>query len=212
MPTVEAWSLWLHIAAGVVAVLAGVGALVTRKGGRRHRQAGKLFLGSMAVVVGTVFVLVALDFNTFRLILTLIAIFSGYLAFSGYRAVSRKRSATSSLVVDWVAAVAVVLACGALGVWGLVWMFEGNSFGVVMSVFAGIGIVFGGVDMRTLHTDSHEAPILTHLQRMCGAFIAVISAVSAVNLTATLGILAWLWPTILGVPLIAYYTTTYRST
>ena len=43
MPTLEAWSLWLHIAAGAVAVLAGVGALVTGKGGWRHRQAGKIF-------------------------------------------------------------------------------------------------------------------------------------------------------------------------
>jgi hypothetical protein len=44
MPTLEGWTLWLHIGAGTVAVLAGLGALVTIKGGWRHRQAGKLFL------------------------------------------------------------------------------------------------------------------------------------------------------------------------
>jgi uncharacterized membrane protein len=89
MPTVEVWSLWLHIAAGIAALFAGLGALVTKKGGMRHRQAGKVFLVSMGVVVATVFVLVAIDPVAFRIILTLVAIFSGYLAFSGYRVLSR---------------------------------------------------------------------------------------------------------------------------
>jgi hypothetical protein len=46
---------------------------------------------------------------------------------------------------------------------------------------------------------------------MIGAFIATVSAVSAVNLTSELGIMAWLWPTILGVPLIAYWSNKYSS-
>jgi len=212
MPTVEAWSLWLHIAAGTVALLAGIGALVTTKGGRRHRQAGKLFLVSIGVVVGTVFVLLALDATSFRIILTLVAIFSGYLAFSGYRALSRKRPSSNAHMIDWVAATTVILACGGLGVWGIRWILDGNSFGFVMTVFAGIGIVFGTMDMHSFHHDDHGEWMVSHLQRMSGAFIATVSAVSAVNLTPALSILAWLLPTILGVPLIAYWSNKYSST
>jgi len=206
MPTIEAWSLWVHIAAGVVGVLAGTGALVTEKGGHRHRQAGKLFLVSMGVVVGTVFVLLALNPTSFRIILTLVAVFSGYLAFSGYRVLSRKRPAAAPQRLDWIATGSVVLACLGLGVWGIAWVVAGNSFGLVMLVFGGIGVTFGTIDIRAFQGDSSGEWLVSHLQRMIAAFIATISAVSAVNLTPMLGILAWLWPTIVGTPLIYYWS------
>jgi uncharacterized membrane protein len=212
MPTVEEWSLWLHIVAGTVALLAGVIALVTTKGGRRHRQAGKMFLVSMGVVVATVFVLLALDATLFRIILTLVAIFSGYLAFSGYRWLSRKRPSSTAHVIDWGAAASVILACVGLGVWGVTWFLDGRSFGIVMVVFGGIGVAFGTMDMRLFHSDDHGGWMVSHLQRMIGAFIATVSAVSAVNLTPLLGIVAWLWPTVLGIPLIYYWSDKYSST
>lgn len=211
MPTIEEWSLWVHIVAGVVAVLAGAGALVTEKGRLRHRQAGKVFLVSMGVVGGTVVVLLALNPTSFRVILTLIAVFSGYLAFSGYRVLSRKRPSATPHLLDWLAVVSVVLACLGLGVWGLVWAVTGNSFGLVLLVFGVIGVAFGTMDIRTFQGDESDEWIVSHLQRMIAAFIATISAVSAVTLTPVLGILAWLWPTILGTPLI-YYWSKERST
>lgn len=212
MVTFEAWSLWLHIAAGTVALLAGLGALVTSKGGRRHRQAGKGFLVSMSVVIMTVFVLLGVDPTVFRTILTLVAIFSGYLAFSGYRVLSRKRPTDTAHLVDWIAALSVVVACGGLGAWGGNWALDGNSFGIVMMVFGGIGIAFGATDMRSFYTDGREEWMVSHLQRMIGAFIATVSAVSAVTLTPVIGVVAWLWPTLLGVPIIAYWSNRYHTT
>lgn len=209
MATVETWSLWLHIAAGAVAVAAGSGALVTTKGGWRHRQAGKVFLGSMAIVVTTVFVLVAIDPTTFRLILTLVAIFSGYLAFSGYRALSRKRPPDTAHWIDWIGAASVMVACLGLGGWGIVWLLDGITFGFVMTVFSAIGIGFGAMDVRAFRSETSAPWMVSHLQRMIGAFIATVSAVSAVNLTPMIGIVAWLLPTILGVPLIAYWSNKY---
>lgn len=211
MPTVETWSLWLHVAAGTVAVAAGVAALVTTKGGRRHRAAGKLFLAAMAVTVATVFVLVIAEPTSFRIVLTLVAVFSGYLAFSGYRALSRKRPSDTAHAVDWVAAGTVVLACLALGGWGVVWFLDGSSFGLVMAVFGTIGVAFGGQDLWSFRRGGNAAWLISHLQRMLAAFIATVSAVSAVNLGPTLGVLAWLWPTIVGTPLIAYWSNEYES-
>lgn len=211
MSTVESWSLWLHIAAGTVAVLAGVGALVTTKGGRRHRTAGKLFLIAMAVTMATVFVLLAAAPTTFRTVLALVAVFSGYLAFSGYRVLSRKRPSDGPGTVDWLAASAVVLACLALGGWGGVWFLAGSEFGLVMAVFGGIGVVFGGQDLRSFHRGESGAWLVSHLQRMLAAFIATVSAVSAVNLTPVIGVAAWLWPTVVGTPLIAYWSQKYES-
>jgi len=212
MATLEEWTLWLHIAGGTVALLAGIGALVTNKGGLRHRQAGTVFLVSMSIVVGTVFVLLPLDPTPFRGILALVALFSGYLAFSGYRALSRKRPAQTEHPVDWIAAGSVILACIGLSVWGLTWFLDGRSFGIVMLVFGGIGVAFGTIDIRLFQTSDVEEWMVNHLQRMIGAFIATVSAVSAVNLTPVMGIAAWLWPTAVGVPLIYYWSKKYSST
>jgi uncharacterized membrane protein len=198
--------LWIHILAGFLALAAGTGALVSTKGGLRHRQAGKVFLLSMAVVVGTVFVLVAVEPTNFRIILTLIAVFSGYLAFSGYRELSRKRPGDTAQAIDWTAAGAVFLASLGLVAWGLDWYLDGSSFGIVMAVFGGIGVTFGSLDLWTFRTGRDGDWTVQHLQRMVAAFIATVSAVSAVNLTAQIGILAWLWPTFVGSPLIAYWS------
>lgn len=209
MATIEQVSLWLHIATGTVAVVAGLGALLATKGGKLHRRAGKLFVGSMAVVVGTVFVLAAVDGTPFRVILTLVAAFSGYLVFSGYRAVPRTGPLGEGQAVDWAAAGSVVVACLGLGAWGLLWLAEGTRFGIVMVVFGGIGVAFGSVDIRRLREEWSGPWMVNHLQRMTGAVIATVSAVSAVNLTAVLGIAAWLWPTAVGVPLIYYWSAKY---
>jgi len=212
MPTLEEWTFWLHIAGGTVALVAGVGALVTKKGGPRHRRTGKVFLVSMGIVVGTVFGLLAIDPTPFRVVLTLVAVFSGYLAFSGYRALSRKRPAQTAQTVDWVAATGVIFACLGLGVWGLSWVLAGRSFGILMMVFGGIGVAFGAVDVHLFRADKTAEWMVTHLQRMIGAFIATVSAVSAVNLTAVMGIAAWLWPTLVGIPLIYYWSSKYSPT
>jgi len=212
MPTLEELTLWIHIAGGTVALVAGVGALITKKGGFRHRGAGKVFLVSMGVVVGTVVILLPLDPTPLRAILTLVAIFSGYLAFSGYRALSRKRPAQTGHLVDWTAAGSVILACLGLGVWGISWVLDGRSFGIVMLVFGGIGIAFGTMDIRLFRTSKSEEWMVNHLQRMIGAFIATVSAVSAVNLTPVMGITAWLWPTVIGVPIIYYWSRKHSST
>lgn len=211
MAPVELWSLWLHIAAGTVAVVAGGGALVATKGGRRHRQAGKLFLASMTLVVATVFVLFGIDPTTFRSILTLVAVFSGYLAFSGYRSLDRKRPEDTAALADWAAAAGVILACLALGGWGSNWLLDGNPFGIVMVVFGGIGVAFGAMDIRAFTRTESSEWMVRHLQRMVAAVIATVSAVSAVNLTPVLGIAAWLWPTAVGVPLIFYWSRKYGS-
>jgi hypothetical protein len=212
MPTAEGWTLWLHVAAGVVALLSGIGALATAKGGPWHRRAGRSFVVSMGVVVGTVVPLLAFDPTPFRVFLTLVAVFSGYLAFSGYRVLSRKRPTDEPQAVDWFATAGVVLACAGLGGWGLSLVRGGDSFGLVMVVFGGIGLVFGVGDVWTFRTGGRrEVWTVSHLQRMIAAFIATVSAVSAVNLADLLGVVAWLWPTIVGTPLIVYWARKYDS-
>lgn len=204
--------LWVHITAGVAALLAGLGAMVTAKGRHRHRRAGRIYVWSMAVVVATVVPLFAFDPTELVLqFLLLVAVFSGYLAFSGYRVLSRKRPRNDAASIDWIAACAVILACVGLAAMGGYLLVAGTSFGLVMIVFGLIGGAFGVEDLRTFRSDGSEERIVDHLSRMVGAFIATVTAVVAVNLTMVPAVVAWLLPTAVGVPLIVYWQRKYRS-
>lgn len=212
MPTLEKLVLWSHIAAGVVALVAGMGAIVTSKGGLRHRQTGNIFVVSMGVTVGTVLPLFLFDpTDFFRQFLLLVAIFSGYLVFSGYRVLSPDRPEDRGESIDWVAAIAVVLACIGLAGIGSRRVLVGNTFGVVMIVFGLIGGSFGAVDMRTFRSSDGGEPIADHLSRMMGGYIATVTAVAAVNFSTYPIVVTWLGPTIVGVPLIFYWRWKYTS-
>ena len=76
MTAAQSAVLWAHIAAGVLALSAGLVAMATEKGGRRHVRAGRTYVGSMAVVAMTALPLAAVDADYF---LFSIAVFSGYL-------------------------------------------------------------------------------------------------------------------------------------
>lgn len=183
MVTLEDTTLWLHIAAGVVALLGGLSALVTTKGGRRHKRAGRMFVASMGIVIGTVFLLLLLNSTPFRVFLSLIGVFSGYFVFSGYRVFARKRPASEAHTVDWIGASIVVIACFALGGWGVNFFILGNSFGIVMVLFSVIGIGAGLSDLRTFHNANRQDPwMIDHLGRMVAAYIATVTAVSVTKI------------------------------
>lgn len=212
--------LGIHIIAGVVALFAGAGALVTEKGSDRHRRAGRFYVSSMVIVVGTVPVLLAFDPTDFaRQFLFLVGVFSGYFVFSGYRVLSRKRPVAEGDPVDWLAAGGLVLASLGLGSWGVVLVIGGTqgpfaNVGSVMIVFGAIGSSIGISDLRELrNVDRRDPWMADHLSRMIGGYIATVTAVSVVNLTGVLpGPLVWLWPTATGVPLIWYWQRTYTDT
>lgn len=213
MPTLEAIILWTHIAAGIVSLITGIGALVTTKGGARHRLAGRIYVMSMGVVVGTVLLLLLFAQSTGRIFLTLIAIFSGYFAFSGYRVLSRKRPLDTALPIDWVAAGLVVGACLFLGGWGISIFLGGDSFGIVMIVFGLIGVILGSSDLIAFQNPTPRGSwLISHLGRMTSAYLATVTAVSVTNFTIVPPIVRWLWPTVIGVPLIWYWIRKYTNT
>jgi uncharacterized membrane protein len=51
----------LHVVSGVVAVACGAGAMLTRKGSRRHRRFGRAYLIVLVLLFGTAAVLAGLD-------------------------------------------------------------------------------------------------------------------------------------------------------
>ena len=100
-------ALAIHIFFGGVALVIAPLAMVTVKGGLWHRRWGKIYFWSMAGVALSATLLCWLRSGLF---LFLIAIFSFYLALTGYRVLRRKRPDAKAGIVDWFAAIAMLLS------------------------------------------------------------------------------------------------------
>lgn len=203
---------WLHIASGTIALLVAPAAMLTVKGGLAHRRWGKIYFWAMALVAATAVVLGLWRPNVF---LTLLALFSFYMAFSGYRVLFRKQPAQGlgPQAIDWAAALVTLAASTGLVVLGLlrpgaIW----QRLGIVPVVFGVLGIVLAGLDVWKFvrPPDDRRAWWFAHMTGMLGAYIATVSAFSVVNFTFLPTTARWLWPTVIGTPLIVLWITYYK--
>ena len=94
--------LAVHIACGFGSFLLAPVALATAKGGKQHKRWGMVYLWAMGGVAAT-----ALPMALYRpvLFLAMVAVFSYYAAFSGYRVLKLKGlvKGESAKPVDWIA-------------------------------------------------------------------------------------------------------------
>ncbi|MDS0296581.1 DUF2306 domain-containing protein [Halogeometricum luteum] len=206
-------TLGLHILAGFTALFAGSGAFATKRGSHRHRRLGRVYVGSMAFVSASALVLFVFDPTASRQFLALVAVFSFYFVFSGYRVLSRKRLTDSPAVIDWTETVLLIGAGVGLSVFGATQLLSGAGFGTVMLVFGGIALGFGGTDIQQFRqgVSDSRAWFYGHLSRMAGGYIATVTAFSSVNFTFLPSVVSWLWPTVIGTPLSFLLVRRYRS-
>jgi hypothetical protein len=203
----------LHIVAGFLALVVAPAALVAAKGGVAHRRWGKLYFWSMAVVAVTAIVLAV-----WRPVewLALVAVFSFYSAFSGYRALYRKRpyDGETASAWDWLAAIVTLSASGALFALGVVrptatW----TRISTIAIVLGLVGMALAAADViRFARPSRHrQAWWFAHMGGMLGSYVATVSAFSAVNFTFLPLAARFLWPSVLGVPLIFTWIAYYRA-
>jgi len=203
---------WIHIAAGTLALVLAPLAMLTVKGGRAHRRWGKIYFWSMAVVAATA-VIVALWRP--KIFLALLAVFSFYMAFSGYRTLWRKRPTHGEgpTTLDWTAAGLTFAVSAAMAVLGLIRPGEAwQRLGIVPVVFGILGMILAGLDIAKFvrpPADRH-AWWFAHMGGMLGSYIATVSAFSVVNFTLLPTAVRWLWPTVIGTPLIVVWIAYYR--
>jgi hypothetical protein len=204
--------LGIHISAGVLSFLLAPVALVTAKGGTQHKRWGKVYLWSMGVVAATALPM-ALWFPV--LFLALVAVFSFYAAFAGYRVLRLKELARggSAEPIDWIAGIVTFCTSSLLAWLGAFHAEKIQVIGVVGVVFGLLGIRISSAQLWTFVRKPKEKMFwwYSHLGNMIGSYIAAWSAFSAVTLSQVFGNkwYVWLWPSIVGVPAIfltiAYY-------
>ena len=209
--TILAGLRWLHVAAGVAALVVAPVAMIAVKGGTTHRTWGKLYYRAMVVVGLTAIVLGLARPNPF---LTMVAVFSFYTAFSGYRALRHKRpdSARRDFAAWTMALLSLAASLGlvALGIAAPTPLWQRLS--VVAIVLGSLGASLAWLDIAAMRGASAD-PMrwwYAHMTRMLGSYLAAVSAFSVVNFTFLPLTARWLWPTVIGTPLIALWTAYYR--
>ena len=163
--------LRFHIGAGTLGLLSGALAMALRKGSRRHRVAGRVFVVSMLSMSASA-VYMALKAPDGEVINILMGMLTFYLVATAWLTAWRREGNTG--IVDW-AALLVVLAVAA----GLVRLgLSGGRFGGVSFFFAAVALLAAALDLRMIVRRGVVGVqrIARHLWRMGFAlYIAVTS-------------------------------------
>ena len=199
--------LVIHIAAGSIALLTALAALVTAKGGTIHVRAGRVYAIGMTLIFLTAVPLAILGADVFLL---LIAFFSFYLIFAGWR-FARNRSRRPQ-PVDWVAV--AIMGLTGLVMWGyaVALGLSGSGQWVTMLAFGSIAVALSVADGLFFNQGRsgrrRPAPYLRiqrHLTNMMAGTIATVTAVMVVNVSMDPVWLPWLLPTVVITPLIVWW-------
>lgn len=198
----------IHIVAGTIALVVAPLAMAVVKGGVWHRRWGKLYFWMMAVVAVTS---AGMCYLRSGLFLFLIAIFSFYLALTGYRALRRKAPGDRATVIDWSSALIMLVAAAALFIRALL---AGNLADRWIPALFGVIGLFLAVEQIFHFLKPPADPrawLYAHMTRFLAAYIATVSAFSVVNFTFLPPIWRWLWPAILGTFVIILWRKRYEK-
>lgn len=214
MNTVFNVFLILHIAGGSVGLLTGAINILRKKGDKKHRFIGILFLFSMLTTGISALVLAYLNPNHF---LFIVGVFTLYLVGSGQRYLKHKQpSKLRSKLIDWIITSLMLLA-GILFIGlGVSTIVKSNMFGLVYITFGSLGLLFVRQDFRNYNNTSTVKNywLIGHLQRMTGGFIAALTAFLVVNNRyfpeRIPSFIFWLLPTIILTPLIIKWSRKYE--
>ncbi|MCC3154842.1 hypothetical protein Q3A66_17075 [Hymenobacter sp. BT770] len=198
---------YLHITAGFIGFFVAPVALAVRKGGVAHRRWGKVFFWAMAVA-GTTALVGAQHIHSLFLLLT--AVFSLYMAGFGYRSLFLKHLAWDARVAtfDWVVAgVGLVVFLGTVA-----YAFVAGN--IPVGVFGALG---ASTAVRQLRGYANAGKLtknqwlLNHISGFLASYIAAVSAFSVTSLRFIPFPYNFLWPTLLGVPVILWWHRRVRS-
>jgi hypothetical protein len=206
--------LAIHIGGGTASLLAGLVALIVRKGRNTHRLAGKIFFWGMTIVfITAIYMSIAHNIP----FLFMVGFFGYQLVLSGYRALHYKKLFRGQPVkpLDWAIIITAGIVDAAMIGWGIIQVYVfNNSFGIVAIVFGITGLSFVFRDYYHFKKGSLDKNtwLYKHISGMIGGYIAAITAFSVVNFSNDVPVLlVWLAPTALGTPLIIGFTISYKK-
>lgn len=163
----------LHITAGSIALITGILILLTNKGGRFHRNTGKIFLILLAIVIFTGLIGVfVFKRNSFLLVITVL---SGYLGYSGYRTLKTRSNQPKTTDIG-IALLSVLSVC--------YFLYYFKSIGMIWApsiIYSTLGYLIAVV---TYDLGRYFIPVAVyanlwlyeHILKMVSAFSGLLSA------------------------------------
>ena len=197
--------LYLHILAGFISLAIAYVLLFIKKGNKRHKKLGMIYVYGMTTIFVTAIPLSLLgEFNPF---LFVIAIFSFYLAFSGYRQGRDRNGAREQIdkvLGVFITATSILFYSMAMSLY----LIE-DSMWITSVVFGSIALGMGINDFRRMKID--ERPDFydrtnLHLNLMLAGTIATTTAFIVTLNPFSIDWLNWVAPTIVGTPIIIYFS------
>ncbi|HQV51545.1 MAG: hypothetical protein IPI00_05285 [Flavobacteriales bacterium] len=205
----------IHGAAGIIALIVAPVAMYVAKGSNQHRLWGKLFFYSMVLVTFTAIILSILRPN---LVMAMLAIFSFHLVASGYRSLYHKKLHEGQRAgrLDWILQGVAGLFNVALFLWGAAHTIfnDSDKRGWIFLIFGAIGILLVVKNTSRFFKKSHDKQewLYGHMTGFLAGYIATLSAFSVVNMEfIEPSWLRWIWPTLIGAPLIMLWVRYYRA-
>ncbi len=175
MQTLHNINILVHIITGSIALLLGLIALLSRKGGNIHNKVGRWFLIFISAVIFTGLVGVfVFGRNTFLLVITIL---SGYVSFSGYRILKLKANIPKK--IDALAAVVSFLIL-------VYFLYYFKSIGMIWSpiiIYSTVGALLIVISYDFLRYfiprkkyKENRIWIYEHIYKMTSAFSALLAA------------------------------------
>ena len=197
--------LYLHILAGFISLGIAYVLLFIKKGNKRHKKLGMIYVYGMTTIFVTAIPLSLLgEFNPF---LFVIAIFSFYLAFSGYRQ-GRDRNGAREQIDK---ALGIFITATSILFYSMdvsLYLIE-DTMWITSVIFGSIALVFSINDfrrMKIVERPNFYDKTNLHLNLMLAGTIATTTAfIVTIEPFSTLW-LNWVAPTIVGTPIIIYFS------
>ena len=209
-----------HVVAGFLSLVTGlIAAFFGKKGGKLHRQVGKVFYWCMFwIFISAILIISFVRFNPFLLV---IAVFSFYMAFAGVRVLTIKKTMKAARI-DWAASVITMGFGLAMVIMGLSYQLESDwssVYGYLCLFFGFFTAQTGWVNFKTFRNLEKAEKMwwwLAHMGSMTGSFIASITAFLVLNgrifdLSDNIGWVPWILPALIGVPISTYWANKYRK-
>ena len=192
--------LAIHILGGSIGLLSGTLLMILPKGNLMHKKVGMFFFLGMCIAGLVSLALALLHPNRF---LFLIGVFTLYMTIAGKQYLSFQNPNHQAKWFNWLLTI-IMLCFGATLIFLGIRILSNDSFAGVYLSFGFISLNFVRMDyynFKKLNTKPNFA-LTGHLQRMCGAYIASLTAFLVVNVKFIPSLVVWLLPTLVITPLI----------
>lgn len=206
-------NIFIHVVAGSIALLLGILALVSKKGGKWHKKSGNYFLILMTIVVLTGLIGVFIfKRNTFLLIITVL---SAYFGFSGYRILQTKTN-NPKLIDVLVAIISLISVFYFLYYFQSIGMYWSPI--IIYSTVGALLMIIAYDFVRYLIPKKiyrNNFWLYEHIFKMIGAFTALLSAFSGTvfeNYQPYSQFLPSVFGTLLQIGFIIYYARKVKRT